>query len=105
MFINDLLTTHLFHGLGNSSTRIFLKSALKSRARDLNSLRESMHKRVVQDIRTTEIEDIAHLILKVLRLFFKDHNRLCSFLRAAALIKGNCSFGKVSGTVIYVLIM
>lgn len=71
MFINDLLTTHLFHGLGNSSTRIFLKSALKSRARDLNSLRESMHKRVVQDIRTTEIEDIAHLILKVLRLFLK----------------------------------
>lgn len=48
----------------------FLKSALKSGGRDLNSIRESMRKHGVRDVLMIYIDDMAHLILKVSRLFF-----------------------------------
>lgn len=49
----------------------FLKSALKSRGRDLNSIRESMRKHGVRDVRMIDIDDTAHLTLKVSGLFLK----------------------------------
>lgn len=40
-----------------------------------------MRKHGVRDVLMIDIDDMAHLILKVSRLFFfKDHNRLCIIL-------------------------